>query len=86
MPRFYVKRDQFPEWQIFSTETDNYVLDDWVSFGHLMDKVLDEQIEATVKDMTSLLTSKPKVNTMTEAEADRLIKEAAEDGYEIKAY
>lgn len=72
MPRFYVRNESAPEdrqWNIFSTVTDNFLYDEWLSFPELVGGVIDELVQDKIKDLMTLLTDDPLVNTMTYTEA-----------------
>lgn len=72
MPRFYVRNEAAPEdkqWNIYSTVIDNFLYDEWLSFPELVGEVVDELVQDKVKDLMSLLTDNPRVNTMSYAEA-----------------
>jgi len=72
MPRFYVRNESAPEdkqWNIYSTIVDNFLFDEWLSFPELVGEVVDELVQDKIKDLMSLLTDNPRVNTMSYAEA-----------------
>ena len=72
MPRFYVRNEAAPEdkqWNIYSTVIDNFLYDEWLSFPELVGGVIDELVQDKIKDLMSLLTDDPRLNTMSYAEA-----------------
>lgn len=68
MPRFYVKNKE-NKWNIFSTIDDNFLYSDFVSFDYLVEDVCSEVEETKRKEMQTLLTDKPELNTMSYEEA-----------------
>lgn len=67
MPRFYVEKDG--EWNIFSTITDDFILDEFVCLDALKARLLYERYKELTEDIDSLLTDKPRVNVMDYEEA-----------------
>lgn len=67
MARFYVEKDG--EWNIFSTVSDDFILDEFVCLDALKARLLYERYMELTKDIDSLLTDRPKVNVMSYEEA-----------------
>lgn len=55
-------------WNIYSTIVEDYLLDEWCSFGELVSFVIDEQTKNKIEEMSSLMTEHKKVNYMTREE------------------
>lgn len=76
MPRYYVEKDN--KWNIFSSIVDDFLYDDFVDFNILKELVIKELIDDLVeqknKDLDSLLTDQPIVNTMFYEDAIEKIK------------
>lgn len=72
MPRFYVKNDK-GLWNIYSTIIDGYLYDDFIEFEDIKAKAVGETVIERLKELDSLLTEKPKLNTMAFEEAERKI-------------
>lgn len=76
MPRYYVKKNN--KWNIFSSIVDDFLYDDFVDFNVLKDLVIKEAVDNLVeekeKDLDSLLTDQPIVNTMFYGDAIERIK------------
>lgn len=72
MPRFYVKNDK-GLWNIYSTVIDGYLYDEFIEFEDVKTYAVGETVIERLKEMDSLLTEKPKLNTMTFEEAERRI-------------
>lgn len=84
MARFYVEKDG--EWNIFSTVSDDFVLDEFVCLDALKARLLYERYMELTKDIDSLLTDRPKVNVMSYAEATErmhLYRERKTDMYTV---
>lgn len=62
MPRFYVEHNG--EWNIYSTVIDGFVLPKFIPFEKLKEQLLEETIKERSKEIDSLLTDNPKLNTM----------------------
>lgn len=77
MPRYYVENKEH-KWNIFSSIVDDFLYDDFVDFNVLKDLVIKEGINDLIeeknKDLDSLLTDQPIVNTMLYEEAIERIK------------
>ena len=76
MPRYYVEKNN--KWNIFSSIVDDFLYDDFVDFNILKELVIKELIDDLVeqknKDLDSLLTDRPIVNTMFYEDAIERIK------------
>lgn len=76
MPRYYVKKNN--KWNIFSSIIDDFLYDDFVDFnvlkGLVIKEAVDDLVEQRNKDLDSLLTDKPIVNTMFYEDAIERIK------------
>lgn len=77
MPRFYVENKE-NKWNIFSSIIDDFLYDEFVDFKVLKDLVIKEAVDNLVeernKDLDSLLTECPLVNTMFYEDAIERIK------------
>ncbi len=66
MPRFYVQKEN--KWNIFSTIVDDFILDNFVDFQELKKYVIDNEIKELIinrnKELDTLLTEQPVLNTM----------------------
>ena len=76
MPRYYVEKNN--KWNIFSSIVDDFLYDDFVDFNILKELVIkeliDDLVEAKNKDLDSLLTEQPVLNTMFYEDAIERIK------------
>jgi len=76
MPRYYVEKNN--KWNIFSSIVDDFLYDDFVDFNVLKSLVIKEAVDNLVeeknKDLDSLLTGQPIVNTMFYEDAIERIK------------
>lgn len=77
MPRFYVENKEH-KWNIFSSIVDDFLYDDFVDFkvlkGLVIKEAVDKLVEERNKDLDSLLTEQPLVNTMFYEDAMERIK------------
>ena len=77
MPRFYVENKEH-KWNIFSSIVDDFLYDDFVDFkvlkGLVIKEAVDKLVEEINKDLDSLLTEQPLVNTMFYEDAMERIK------------
>lgn len=77
MPRYYVKNKE-NKWNIFSSIVDDFLYDDFVDFkvlkGLVIKEAIDKLVEEKDKDLDSLLTDQPIVNTMFYEDAIERIK------------
>lgn len=77
MPRFYVENKEH-KWNIFSSIVDDFLYDDFVDFkvlkGLVIKEAVDKLVEERNKDLDSLLTEQPLVNTMLYEDAMERIK------------
>ena len=77
MPRYYVENKEH-KWNIFSSIADDFLYDDFVDFNVLKGLVIKEAVDSLVeernKDLDSLLTDMPLVNTMFYEDAIERIK------------
>jgi len=77
MPRYYVENKEH-KWNIFSSIIDDFLYDDFVDFkvlkGLVIKEAVDNLVEEKNKDLDSLLTSQPLVNTMFYEDAVERIK------------
>lgn len=77
MPRFYVENKEH-KWNIFSSIVDDFLYDNFVDFkvlkGLVIKEAVDELVEEKNKDLDSLLTEQPLVNTMFYEDAMEIIK------------
>lgn len=82
MPRFYVKNKE-NKWNVFSSFIDDFLYDDFVDFkvlkGLVIKEAVDELVEERNKDLDSLLTEQPLVNTMFYEDAIERIKMREEE-------
>lgn len=76
MPRYYVENNG--EWNIFSTIIDDFLFDEFICLDALKARLLYERYKQLTEDIDSLLTDKPKVNTMSYSEAMMHINEQTE--------
>ena len=67
MPRFYVEHNGL--WNIYSTIVDDFILEEFVDFHSLKRYVLGQTIRDRIKDLNTLPTKRPKLNTMNYEEA-----------------
>lgn len=72
MPRYYVKKDE--KWNVFSSIVDDFLYSDFMSFEELKALVIGEVVVEKLKDLKTLLTNRPKLNTMPFNEAMEIIK------------
>lgn len=72
MPRYYVKKDE--KWNVFSSIVDDFLYSDFMSFEELKAVVIGEVVVEKLKDLETLLTNRPKLNTMPFSEAIEIIK------------
>lgn len=76
MPRYYVRKNN--KWNIFSSIVDDFLYDDFVDFnvlkGLVIKEAVDNLVEEKNKDLDSLLTDQPIVNTMFYEDAIERIK------------
>lgn len=77
MPRFYVKNPK-GEWNIFSTITDDYVLDEFKPFVIMKNWVLQQELIKRNDELDSLLTDNPELNTVSFEEVEKTIAERKE--------
>ncbi len=77
MPRYYVENKEH-KWNIFSSIVDDFLYDDFVDFkvlkGLVIKEAVDNLVEEKNKDLDSLLTDQPLVNTMFYEDAVERIK------------
>ena len=77
MPRYYVENKDH-KWNIFSSVINDFLYSDFIDFEQLKDLVIEEAIihliEEKTKDLESLLTEQPIVNTMFYEDALERIK------------
>lgn len=77
MPRYYVENKEH-KWNIFSSIVDDFLYDDFVDFkvlkGLVIKEAVDNLVEEKNKDLDSLLTHQPIVNTMFYEDAIERIK------------
>lgn len=77
MPRYYVENKEH-KWNIFSSIVDDFLYDDFVDFkilkGLVIKEAIDKLVEEKDKDLDSLLTEQPIVNTMFYEDAIERIK------------
>lgn len=77
MPRYYVENKDH-KWNIFSSVIDDFLYSEFIDFEQLKDLVIEEAIirliEEKNKDLESLLTEQPIVNTMFYEDALERIK------------
>ena len=83
MARFYVKKDnEFDtEWNVFSTVVDDFLYSKFMSFDELKALVIGELIVAKYKELDTLLTSRPQLNTMSYEDAVERVKRRAQTGF-----
>ena len=77
MPRYYVENKEH-KWNVFSSIVDDFLYDDFVDFNVLKGLVIKEAVynlvEERNKDLDSLLTNQPLINTMFYEDAIERIK------------
>ena len=77
MPRYYVENKEH-KWNIFSSTVNDFLYDDFVDFkvlkGLVIREAVDNLVEERNKDLDSLLTDQPIVNTMFYEDAIKRIK------------
>lgn len=87
MPRFYVENKEH-KWNIFSSIVDDFLYDDFVNFkvlkGLVIKEAVDKLVEERNKDLDSLLTEQPLVNTMFYETAMERIKLREDEDLESK--
>lgn len=87
MPRFYVENKEH-KWNIFSSIVDDFLYDDFVDFkvlkGLVIKEAVDKLVEERSKDLDSLLTEQPLVNTMFYEDAMERIKLREDEDLESK--
>lgn len=87
MPRFYVENKEH-KWNIFSSIVDDFLYDDFVDFkvlkGLVIKEAVDKLVEERNKDLDSLLTEQPLVNTMFYEDAMERIKLREDEDLESK--
>ena len=71
MPRYYVKKDE--KWNVFSSIVDDFLYSDFMSFEELKAVVIGEVVVEKLRDLETLLTNRPKLNTMSFSEAMEII-------------
>lgn len=81
MPRYYVENKEH-KWNIFSSIIDDFLYDDFVDFnvlkGLVIKEAVDNLVEERNKDLDSLLTNQPLVNTMLYEDAIEKIESKGE--------
>lgn len=81
MPRYYVENKEH-KWNIFSSIVDDFLYDDFVDFnilkGLVIKEAVDNLVEEKNKDLDSLLTNQPLVNTMFYEDAIKRIESKGE--------
>ena len=86
MPRYYVENKEH-KWNVFSSIVDDFLYDDFVDFkvlkGLVIKEAVDELIERKDKDLDSLLTEQPILNTMFYEDAIERIKLRKNEDLEI---
>ena len=87
MPRYYVENKEH-KWNIFSSIIDDFLYDDFVDFkvlkGLVIKEAVDNLVEKRNKDLDSLLTNQPLVNTMFYEDAIERIKLREDEDLESK--
>ena len=87
MSRFYVENKEH-KWNIFSSIVDGFLYDDFVDFkvlkGLVIKEAVDKLVEERNKDLDSLLTEQPLVNTMFYEDAIERIKLREDENLESK--
>ena len=87
MPRYYVENKEH-KWNIFSSIVDDFLYDDFVDFkvlkGLVIKEAVDNLVEERNKDLDSLLTNQPLVNTMFYEDAIERIKMREDEDLESK--
>ena len=87
MPRYYVENKEH-KWNIFSSIVDDFLYDDFVDFkvlkGLVIKEAVDNLVEEKNKDLDSLLTNQPLVNTMFYEDAVERIKLREDEDLESK--
>lgn len=87
MSRYYVENKEH-KWNIFSSIVDDFLYDDFVDFkvlkGLVIKEAVDNLVEEKDKDLDSLLTEQPIVNTMFYEDAIERIKLREDEDLESK--
>ena len=78
MPRFYVKNKD-NKWNIFSTIIDGFIYDEFLEFDDLIFKVCAEIVEEKKKELKTLLTDKPILNTMSYQEVLNFVNKGGKE-------
>lgn len=80
MARYYVQNPE-GKWNIFSSIMDDLLFEEWVDFDELVDEVCYELVEEKKKELASLYSDKPSVNTMSYEECMNsiVVEEEASD-------
>lgn len=73
MPRFYVKNNK-DKWNIYSSIVDDLLFDEFIDFNKLKEYACREAYEIKDKELDTLLTDRPKLNTMQYDECLEKIK------------
>ena len=82
MPRFYVKNDM-GQWNIWSTIADGYIFDSFVPFDELKKYVIEATIRERNRELDTLLTNRPELNTMSFKECEE-IRASIEENRKIR--
>jgi len=67
MARFYVRKGE--KWNVFSSIADDFLFSDFMPFDELQAVIIGEMVVDKMKDLKTLLTDKPALNTMPYEEA-----------------
>lgn len=73
MARYYVKNPE-GKWNIFSSIIDDLLFENWVDYDEMVEEVCYELVEEKKKELASLYSDKPSVNTMSYEECMRKIE------------
>ena len=77
MPRFYVRKND--KWNIFSSIVDDFLYDSFMPFDELEAVIIGELVVDKMKELGTLLTDRPVLNTMTYDEAMDRRRDAEDD-------
>lgn len=77
MARFYVEKDG--AWNVFSSIVDDFLIPEFVSFSMLKAFAVGEAAQHKAKEIDSLQSPFPKLNTMSYDEAMEIIEDKKRD-------
>ena len=77
MARYYVEKDGL--WNMFSSVVDDFIMPNFVTFSMLKAFVIGEAVQIKAKEIDSLQSAFPKLNTMSYDEAMEIIEDKKRD-------